>query len=35
VDLAVLAVSEVGWSDWGEPQRVLTTLARLNIETAA
>ena len=34
-DLAVLPVSEVGWSDWGEPNRVLTTLARLNIETAA
>ncbi len=34
-DLAVLAVSEVGWSDWGNPQRVLTTLASINIENAA
>ena len=29
--LAVLAVSEVGWSDWGAPQRVLATLARMGI----
>jgi mannose-1-phosphate guanylyltransferase len=30
-DLAVLAVSEVGWSDWGAPQRVHSTLARMGI----
>jgi len=29
--LAVLAVSEVGWSDWGAPQRVQSTLARMGI----
>jgi len=29
--LAVLAVSEVGWSDWGSPQRVRSTLARMGI----
>lgn len=29
--LAVLAVSEVGWSDWGSPQRVQSTLARMGI----
>jgi mannose-1-phosphate guanylyltransferase len=29
--LAVLAVSEVGWSDWGAPQRVQATLARMGI----
>lgn len=34
-DLAVLSVSGVGWSDLGEPSRVLTTLARLNIESAS
>ncbi len=30
-ELAVLAVSEVGWSDWGLPQRVLSTLARMGV----
>ena len=30
-ELAVLAVSEVGWSDWGAPQRVQSTLARMGI----
>lgn len=30
-ELAVLAVSEVGWSDWGSPQRVLSTLARMGV----
>lgn len=30
-ELAVLAVSEVGWSDWGAPQRVRSTLARMGI----
>lgn len=29
--LAVLRVSEVGWSDWGEPERVLATLAGLGV----
>ncbi len=29
--LAVLAVSEVGWSDWGAPQRVLSTLAHMGV----
>jgi mannose-1-phosphate guanylyltransferase len=29
--LAVLTVSEVGWSDWGAPQRVQSTLARMGI----
>lgn len=28
-DLAVLPVSEVGWSDWGEPHRVLSDLKRM------
>jgi mannose-1-phosphate guanylyltransferase len=32
-DLSVLAVREVGWSDWGEPGRVLSTLARIGIQT--
>ena len=31
--LAVLRVSEVGWSDWGEPERVLSTLASLGVQT--
>ncbi len=30
-ELAVLAVGEVGWSDWGAPQRVHSTLTRLGI----
>jgi len=30
-DLAVLPVKDVGWSDWGEPSRVLSTLARIGI----
>ena len=29
--LAVLRVSKVGWSDWGEPARVLSTLASLGV----
>lgn len=29
--LAVLRVSGVGWSDWGEPERVLATLAGLGV----
>jgi mannose-1-phosphate guanylyltransferase len=28
-DLAVLPVSEVGWSDWGEPDRVLSDLEKM------
>ncbi|HKQ51522.1 MAG TPA: sugar phosphate nucleotidyltransferase [Pyrinomonadaceae bacterium] len=28
-DLAVLPVSNVGWSDWGDPGRVLSTLAQI------
>lgn len=28
-DLAVLPVSEVGWSDWGEPTRVLSDLRKM------
>jgi mannose-1-phosphate guanylyltransferase len=31
-DLAVMRVGEVGWSDLGEPARVLATLARIGIE---
>lgn len=34
-DLAVLSVSEVGWSDLGEPNRVLTTLSSFDIEVPA
>lgn len=30
-DLFVLRVGEVGWSDWGEPQRVLGTLKGLGV----
>jgi mannose-1-phosphate guanylyltransferase len=32
-DLTVLRVGDVGWSDLGEPARVLLTLARLGMET--
>jgi len=32
-DLTVLRVGEVGWSDLGEPARVLSTLARMGMET--
>jgi mannose-1-phosphate guanylyltransferase len=31
-DLAVLPVRGVAWSDWGEPGRVLRTLARLGLQ---
>jgi mannose-1-phosphate guanylyltransferase len=31
-DLAVLPVSNVGWSDWGEPSRVLSTLAQIGVQ---
>ncbi len=30
-NLAVLPVTGVGWSDWGDPGRVLTTLARIGV----
>src|SRR5215470_17710592 len=33
-DLAVMRVGEVGWSDLGEPARVLSTLAQLNVQRA-
>jgi len=32
-DLSVLPVRNVGWSDWGDPGRVLTTLAGIGIHT--
>lgn len=31
-DLHVLRVHEVGWSDWGEPGRVLSTLASIGVQ---
>lgn len=31
--LLVLRVADVGWSDWGEPQRVLGTLTNLGVQT--
>ena len=33
--LAVLAVSEVGWSDWGSPQRAEATFARIGIHAGS
>lgn len=30
--LLVMRVGEVGWSDWGEPQRLIKTLAKLGIQ---
>lgn len=30
-DLAVLPVGDVGWSDWGDPGRVLSTLAQIGV----
>jgi mannose-1-phosphate guanylyltransferase len=33
--LAVLAVSEVGWSDWGSPQRARATFARIVIHAGS
>ncbi|MGH7409305.1 MAG: sugar phosphate nucleotidyltransferase [Candidatus Methylomirabilales bacterium] len=33
-NLAVLPVYEVGWSDWGESERVLAALARMGIRPA-
>jgi mannose-1-phosphate guanylyltransferase len=32
-DLAVMRVGEVGWSDLGEPARVLSTLARIGVRS--
>jgi mannose-1-phosphate guanylyltransferase len=32
-DLTVMRVGDVGWSDLGEPARVLATLARMGVET--
>jgi mannose-1-phosphate guanylyltransferase len=32
-DLLVQRVGDVGWSDWGEPQRVVGTLSGLGVET--
>ncbi len=32
-DLAVMRVGEVGWSDLGEPARVLSTLSRMGVRT--
>jgi mannose-1-phosphate guanylyltransferase len=32
-ELLVMRVSDVGWSDWGEPQRVVGTLTNLGIQT--
>ena len=32
-ELLVMRVSDVGWCDWGEPQRVVGTLADLGIQT--
>jgi mannose-1-phosphate guanylyltransferase len=32
-DLAVMRVGDVGWSDLGEPSRVLTTLAQIGIQS--
>lgn len=32
-ELFVLRVSDVSWSDWGEPHRVLGTLSKLGVQT--
>ncbi len=32
-DLSVMPVKNVGWSDWGNPSRVLSTLARIGLQT--
>ena len=32
-ELLVMRVSNVGWSDWGEPQRVIGTLSTLGVKT--
>lgn len=33
-ELLVMRVADVGWSDWGEPQRVLGTLTNLGVQPA-
>jgi mannose-1-phosphate guanylyltransferase len=32
-DLMVMRVGDVGWSDLGEPNRVLSTLARIGVQS--
>jgi hypothetical protein len=32
-DLTVMRVEDVGWSDLGEPARVLSTLARMGVQS--
>lgn len=32
-ELLVMRVSDVGWSDWGEPDRVIGTLSMLGVQT--
>ena len=32
-DLMVMRVGDVGWSDLGEPNRVLSALARIGVQT--
>jgi mannose-1-phosphate guanylyltransferase len=32
-DLMVMRVGDVGWSDLGEPKRVLSTLARIGVQS--
>ena len=32
-DLMVMRVGDVGWSDLGEPKRVLSTLARIGVDS--
>jgi hypothetical protein len=31
-DLSVMSVKNVGWSDWGDPNRVLSTFADIGIQ---
>lgn len=31
-EVFVMAVKDVGWSDWGDPSRVLSTFARIGIQ---
>lgn len=33
-DLLVMRVGEVGWCDWGEPERVIDTLSNMGVHTA-
>lgn len=33
-NLLVLRVGDVGWCDWGEPERVIDTLANMGVQTA-